>query len=143
MEFAVDVIFHQQQGLLGHFLAIAVDQLDTVIVVRVVAGGDHDAAIKVIHTGDVRHGRSGGDVQQISICSGGSQTCDQTVLEHIGAAAGILANDDAGGLVVAVALAQGVVVPAQEAANLVSVVSGQINACFPTEAIGSKIFSHS
>ena len=82
-------------------------------------------------------------MQQVGVCAGGSQTCDQTVLEHIRAAAGILANDDAGGLVVAIARAQCIVVPAQEAANLVSVVSGQINACFPTETIGSKIFSHS
>ena len=106
------------------------------------AGRDHNAAIKVIHTGDISHRRRGSDVQQVSVCAGSGQTCDQTVFEHIGAAAGILANDDACRLVVAIALAQGVVVPSQEAANLVSVVSGQINACFPTEAIGSKILSH-
>ncbi len=45
------------------------------------------------------------------------------------------------GLVVAVALAQSVIIPAQKTANLVGMVSGQINARFPTEAIGSKILS--
>ena len=62
MKLAVDVVLHQQQSLLGHFFAVAVDQLDAVIVVRVVAGRDHDAAIKVIHAGDVGHRRGGGDV---------------------------------------------------------------------------------
>ena len=143
MELAVDVVLHQQQSLLGHFLTVAVNQLDAVVIIRVVAGRNHDATVEVVHAGDVGHTGRRSDVQQIGVCAGGSQTSNQAILEHIGAAAGILANDDAGGLVVAVALAQGVVVPSQEAANLVSVVSGQINASFPTEAIGSKIFSHS
>ena len=64
-------------------------------------------------------------MQQVGICAGGGQTGNQTVLEHIGAAAGILADDDACRLVVAVALAQCVVVPAEEATNLVSMVGGQ------------------
>ena len=140
MKLAVDVVLHQQQGLLGHFLAVAVDQLDAVIIVGVVAGRDHDAAVKVVYAGNVGHRRGRGDVEQVGICAGGGQTCDQTIPEHIGAAAGILANDDAGGLIVAVALAQCVVVPAQETANLVGMVGGQINTSFTTEAISSKIF---
>ena len=35
VELAVDVVLHQQQGFLGHLLTVAVDQLDTVIIVRV------------------------------------------------------------------------------------------------------------
>ena len=57
-------------------------------------------------------------MEQVGVCTGGGQTCDQAVLEHIRAAAGILANDDAGRLVVAVALAQGVVVPARKRPTL-------------------------
>ena len=75
------------------------------------AGRNHDTAVKVIHAGDVSHRRRGSDVQQIGICAGGSQTGDQTILEHIGAAAGVLANDDTGRLFVAVALTQSVVIP--------------------------------
>lgn len=81
-------------------------------------------------------------MQQVGICAGSSQTSDQTILEHIRATAGILANDDAGRLVVAVALAQCIVVPAEEATHLVGMVSGQINTSFTTEAISSKILSH-
>ena len=106
------------------------------------AGRNHDAAIKIIHAGDVGHGRRGSDMQQIGICAGSGQTCDQTVLEHIGATAGILANDDTGRLVVAVMLTQSVIIPAQKTANLVGVVSGQRDSSFATEAIGSKILSH-
>ena len=143
MELSVDVVLHQQQGLLGHLLTIAVDQLDTVIIVRVVAGRDHDAAIKVIHASDVSHTGRSSDMQQVSVCSGGGQSCDQTVFEHIGAAAGVFADYNACRLVVAIALAEHIVIPAQKATNLVGMVGSQINTSFTTEAIGPKILSHS
>ena len=81
-------------------------------------------------------------MQQVGVRAGSSQACDQTVLEHIGAAAGVLADDDTGRLVVAVTLTQSVIIPAQKTANLVGVVGSQINTSFTTEAIGSKILSH-
>ena len=76
------------------------------------AGRDHNAAIKVIHTGNIGHGRGSSDMEQVSICTGSGQDCDQAVLEHIGATTSVLANDDACRLVVAVALTQSVLVPA-------------------------------
>ena len=106
------------------------------------AGRNHDAAIKIIHPGDVSNRRSGSDVQQIGICTRCSQTSDQTILEHIGAAAGVLTDDDAGRLVVAVALTEHIVIPTQKTTNLVSVVCGQSDSGFPTETISSKILSH-
>lgn len=105
------------------------------------AGRDHDAAVKVIHASDVSHRRSGSNVQQVSVCAGSGQTCDQTILEHIRATASVFADDDTSRLVVAVALTQCVVIPAKEAANLVGMVDGQSDASFATEAIGSKILS--
>ena len=51
-------------------------------------------------------------MQQVGVCTGSGQTSHQAVLEHIRAAAGILANDDTGRLVVAVALTQSVIIPA-------------------------------
>ena len=142
MELAVDVVLHQQQRFLGHFLTVAVDQLDSVVVVGIMAGRDHDTAIEVIHTGDVGHGGRSSDMEQVGVCARSSQTGHQTILEHIGTAAGILANDDAGRLVVAVTLTQSVVVPAQKTTNLVGVVSGQRDSSFATEAVSSKVFSH-
>ena len=142
MEFSVDVILHQQQNLLRHLFAVAVDQLDAVIVIGVVAGRDHDATVEVVHTSNVRHRRGGRDVQQVSVCAGGGQASDQTVLEHIRATAGILTNDDACRVIITVALTQSVIIPAQKTPHLVGVVGSQSNSSFSTEAIGSKILSH-
>jgi len=77
-----------------------------------VAGRDHDATVEVVHTSNVRHRRGGRDVQQVRVCAGGGQASDQTVLEHIRATAGVLADYNACRLVVAVALTQSVIVPA-------------------------------
>ena len=142
MELAVDVVLHQQQGLLGHLFAVAVDELDAVVVERVMAGGDHNSAVKIIHAGNIGHAGGGGDVEQVGICAGSGQACHQAVLEHIAGAAGILANDDAGRLVVAAALPQCIIIPAQKTAYLVGVVGGQIHTGLATEAVGAKIFSH-
>ena len=81
-------------------------------------------------------------MQQVGVRAGSCQACDEAVLKHVGAAAGIFADDDArrGGL--AVALAQHTVIPTEEAANLVGMVGGQRDSSFATEAIGSKILSH-
>ena len=111
MELTLNIIFNQQQCLFWHLLTVAVDQLDTVIVVRIVAGGNHDTAVKVIHTGNISHRRGRSDMEQIGICTGSGQTSDQTVFEHIGAAARILADDDTSRVVIAVALTQRIVIP--------------------------------
>ena len=68
------------------------------------AGRNHDAAIEIIHSGDVSSRRRSSDVQQVGICAGGGQTGNQTILEHIRAAAGVLADYNVCRLVVAVAL---------------------------------------
>ena len=68
------------------------------------AGRNHDAATEIIHSGDVSSRRRSSDVQQVGICAGGGQTGNQTILEHIRAAAGVLADYNVCRLVVAVAL---------------------------------------
>ena len=81
-------------------------------------------------------------MQQVGIRTGSGQARHQAVLEHVAGAAGVLANDDAGRLIVAVALPQCIIIPAQKTAHLVCVVGGQIHTGLATEAVCTKIFSH-
>lgn len=76
----------------------------------------------------------------LGICAGSGQTSDQTILEHIRAAADVLTDDDAGRLVVAVALTQSVVIPAEEATNLVGVVSVSVIPASPRKPSVPKYF---
>ena len=122
MELTVDVILHQQQSFLRHLLAVAVDQLDAIIVVGVVACGNHNTTVKVIHASDVRHGRSGGDVQQISIRTGSSQTSNQAILKHIRATASILTDNDTSRVGITISLTESIIIPAQETTNLIGMI---------------------
>ena len=81
-------------------------------------------------------------MEQVGICAGSGQARHQAVLEHIAGAAGVLANDDAGRVGVAVALSDHIVIPTKKTTNLIGVISGQSDPSFTTEAIGSKVFSH-
>ena len=122
MELSVDIILHQQQGFLRHLLAVAVDQLDAVIIVGIVAGRDHDAAVKVIHTSDVSYRRRGSNVQQIGVCARSSQTSDQAILEHVRTPTSILADDNTGRVGITIALTESIVIPAQESTYFVGMV---------------------
>ena len=105
------------------------------------ASRDHDAAVKVVRVGNICDAVCGGDMQQVGVRAGGRQACDEAVLKHVGAEAGIFADGDArrGGL--AVALAQHTVIPTEEAANLVGTVGGQSDTGLSAEAVSIKIFS--
>ena len=142
LQIAVQIRFHQTDDAFIHLLTEVVDELDAVVVVGVVAGGDHNAAVEALSADDEGHAGGGGDVQQIGVCAGGYQTANKAVLEHIARPAGILADDDSGGAVRAGAALQLGVVPAEKTPDLESVVSGKIAVGFSPEAVGSKIFAH-
>ena len=132
---AVQVVLHQADGGLIHLLPLPVHQLDAVVVVGVVGGGDHHAAVKAVRPGDVGHGGGGGDVEQVHVRPGGRHARADGVLQHIAGAAGVLAYHDPGPACPAV-------VPAQEAAHLIGVPGGQIHIGLPPEAVGAEVFSH-
>ena len=142
LQLAVQVGFDQGDGIFVHLFAGAVEELDAVVIVGVVAGGDHDAAVEFIHSGHVGDRGGGGHVEQVGVRAGCHHAAHQGILEHVAGSSGILADDDAGRLLLAVHPSQLAVVPAQEAADLIGVIGGQSHICFPAEAVCSKIFTH-
>ena len=127
-QLAVQIVLHQLDGLLVHLLALVVDKLNAVVIVGVVTGGNHDAAIKVVHPGNVGHGGRGGDVEHIGVRAGSHQARHQRIFKHVAGTAGVLADDDAGGaLFGGPAFFRGAgpffcIVPAEETADFISVV---------------------
>ena len=142
IQLSIQIVFYQIDGFLIHLLAVAVDEFDAVVVVGIMTCGNHNAAVKLIHTGNVGHGRRGGDVKKISIRTRGYQSSHKRVLKHIGAAAGILANHNSSRRRVIVLTLQFSIIPAKKPANLVCVIGGEIDSGFTAKAVCSKIFSH-
>ena len=102
----------------------------------VVAGRNHDAAVKLVHLGDVRHAGRGGDVHQAGVRTGGRDAGGQGALKHIAGPAGVFSDHD-------LALVVPAVVPAQEAAHLKSVVHGEGHVGLAAKTVRTKIFRHS
>ena len=134
----VDVLFQGVLQIVVHLFALAVQQLDAVVVVRVMAGGNHHAAVEVLRPGDVAYAGGGRDVEQIGVRAGGRDADRQGALIHIGGAAGVLADHDPG-LVVQVFLS---VIPSEEPAGLESVLRRQHNARLAAETVRTEVFSH-
>ena len=82
-QLTVQIRLHQRDRLLIHLLAVSVDQLDAVIIIRIVACGDHDTTVKLIHPRDIRHRRCRRNVKQVCIRTRSDQSADQRILKHI------------------------------------------------------------
>ena len=81
-------------------------------------------------------------MEQVGVRTGGHKAGGQRVLEHVAAAAGVLADDHAGGVAVAGAALTFAAVPAQKTAHLIGVIRREGDVGFAAEAIGSEIFAH-
>ncbi len=115
---AVQVGFHQGDDAFVHFFAVAIDQLNAVVIVGIMAGGNHNAAVKTLRPDNIGHRRRGGNVQQVGVRAGGYQAAHQAVLKHIATAPGVLADDDPGRLVGTAAAGKLGIIPAQETTHL-------------------------
>ena len=134
VQLAVEVILDEQQCFLVHLLAVAVDELDAVVVIRVMARRDHDAAVEIAVAHHVAYRRRGGHAQHIRIGTARHKARNQRVLVHIAGTTGILANDRLGLAPLAEA-----VVPAHELADLKCMVDRELLVGAPTEAIGTEV----
>ena len=132
----VEVFLYLVEQGLFHLLAVAVEELYAVVIVRIVACRDHDAAVEIVRARDVGHARRRGDVQQVRVRTGGREPRAERRFKHIARTAGVLAYDH----LCPVRLAA--VVPAEIAAYAEGVVDCQIYVCFPAEAVSSEIFTH-
>jgi hypothetical protein len=142
MEMVVQKVLDEADRLVVHLLAQVVHQLDAVVREGIVACGDHDAAVKAVHPRDVGHRGGGGDVQEEGLPAGCGDAAHQRVLQHVARAPGVLADDDPGGLLAALALFALRVVPAEEPADQKGMLCGEGRSRLPAEAVCSKVLSH-
>ena len=63
LQLSVQIGFDQGDNTLLHLFAEAVDELDAVVIVGIVAGGDHNAAVKALRPDHKGHRGGGGNVK--------------------------------------------------------------------------------
>ena len=149
VDLAVEVGLDECDEVVAGLLAVAVHELDAVVVVRVVRGAHHDAAVKILGAGDIGNAGRRGDVHGICVATAGSDTAGQGILKHVAGTTRVLADDDARAarfVITRVQLAgqalELAVVPAQETADLKGVLSREAHARFAAETVGAEILSH-
>ena len=131
--YAVQIRLYLVQDGFLHLLALAVEQLYAVVMVWVMARAYHDAAVEVVHAGDVGDARRRRHVQQIRVRARGREARGERALVHIARTAGIFPDDYLG-------LVLPAVVPADEAADLEGVLRREVNVGLAAETVGSKVF---
>ena len=137
VQLPVDVIFDLEDRILIHLLTIAVQQLDAIVVIRVVRCGDHDPAVELIDPRDIRDGRRRGDVHDIGVGPTCHKACAERILEHVARSSGVLADQHLGLL----ALVR-TVVPSEKPSNADRMLEVQCYIRFTAESICSEIFTH-
>lgn len=94
-QISIQVRLDISDGFVVHFLTAAVDELDAVVIKRVMRRGNHHAAIKIIHAGDICDARRRRHMKHIRIRAGSGQARNNRIFKHIAGTAGILADDHA------------------------------------------------
>ena len=135
LKLAVEIPLDLLDDVLLHLLARAVEQLDAVVVIGVVARADHDAAVKIVRPDDVGDAGCRGDMHQICIRARRGQARGQGVFIHVARTPGVLADDDGAFMLTPV-------IPAEKAPDAVRVLDRQVNVGFPAKAVSAKILGH-
>ena len=121
---------------IGQLEPVRPEQLDAVVLVRVVAGRDHHADICPQFAGQQGNGRSGHRPEQHHVHADAGKACDHGIFQHVARKPGVLADDHA------VAVVTAKKAPAGRLADLHCRGGGHRTGIgAPANAIGTKILA--
>ena len=96
--FRKDFFLHPLLQRVGELVALAVENLDSVVLIGVVRGGNHDARVRLFLPGEVGHGGRRNISHGFYVAAHGAQPRNQRRLQQIRGDAGVLAQDHRGAL---------------------------------------------
>ena len=91
-----DQVLHTPLHLIGELIALGVEDLDAVVSIGVVGGGDDDTGVRLLLHRQKGHRRGGDGAQGHHVAAYGADTGHQGRFQHIGGNAGVLADGDEG-----------------------------------------------
>ena len=116
-------------------MSVSIHDLDSIVIIWIVAGRNHNAAVEIFCTDYICHTWRSGNMQQECICPGCRNTGNQCILKHVTAATCVLSDNDPSPVIL-------VVIPAQVTSNFICMIRGQYFVCLTAKTVCSKIFSH-
>ena len=130
----VDIFLHAGEYVIREFFAVSAEDLDAVILERIVACRDHHAAVESLRPNDIGDGGRRRHVQKVDVRTRSRRTRRERVFERVGGAARILAHCDTHAL----PLIAGVI-PAQKPPHAERVDGSQPFVRLPAESVRSEI----
>ena len=138
---AVEICLHKFRCGIVHLFAVAVYQLYAVVIVWIVRGCYHYAAVKFICAGNIGNARRRCHMQHIRVSTRGCNSRGYGVFECVAGAARILAYEYARAVIRHMkARERGRVIPAEKAPYFICLVGGERNIGFAAETVGAEIF---
>ena len=131
----VDIGFDLSLHSRVHFSSGSGNYFYSVIVERIVAGGYHDPAVKLLGADNIGNAWRRRYVEQIRVRSGGRKPRRQRIFKHIAGPAGVLPDYNLSPALFSV-------VPAQKPAHLIGMFYRKPDICLSPKTICSKIFTH-
>ena len=90
-----DEVLDAVLDVVGELVAIGAEELDAVVIVRIVGGGDDDAGVGAEGAGDVGDAGAGEGADEDDVNAHGKDAGGKGVFEHVTGEAGVLSDDDA------------------------------------------------
>ena len=130
---SIDVFFHLDLDFFFQFMTGAIDDLNSIIGIRIVTCRDHNTKIKILLPDQVRNARCRRNMYLIDIGSACCQTCCQCRLIHISGQSCIFSYKNPYSMIFIL------IIVSQKTSNLKSMFCRQRDICLAAEAIGTKI----
>ncbi len=92
---------------IGELVAVRAEQLDAVIIIRIVAGRDHDAQVRAHRGGEHGDGGRGNGAELDHVHADAGESGNQRILDHVAREARVLADHDAVAMMAAQEMAAG------------------------------------
>ncbi len=94
----LEAALDRQLALVRELVAVAREELDAVVVVGVVGGGDHNRQVEAVASDQQRRGRGGQHTPEQRVATGGADTGGDRRLEHLARLAGVADDQHLGAL---------------------------------------------
>ena len=91
-----DLLLDPGLHAVGELVALSAEDLDAVVLIGVVTGGDHDARVRLFLHGEIGHRRGGNGAHRLYVAAHGAEPRHQGGLQHVGGDAGVLADHHGG-----------------------------------------------
>ena len=92
LHLAVQIPLNLRNHCFFQLFSLFIDHLNTVVIIRVMAGGNHDAAVEPLCAHHIGNAGSRCHMKKKYVCSGSCKTGYQRVFKHIAASAGVLSD---------------------------------------------------